>query len=68
VSDPETPQFGANCPISMPHPIEADVGAAADMGGFVFTSQGLMPDLTATDRDEILSEAYGPTGDIDGHA
>lgn len=66
MTSPVTPQFGANCPISMPHPVDADVGNSVEMGGFVFTSLGLFHDLTSTDRDEILSQAYGPTGEFDG--
>ena len=64
MTTPVTPQWGADCPISMPQVIDADPGSKAEMGGFSFTCLGLMHDMTATDREELLGSAYGPTGDV----
>jgi len=65
MTTPVTPQWGADCPISMPQVITTDPGGnTAEMGGFLFTTQGLVHDLTSTDREELIGNSYGPTGEI----
>jgi hypothetical protein len=65
-TDDSTPQYGANCPISLPQPVTADPGAKADMGGFAFITTGLVHDLTETDRASLISQGFGPSGGFDG--
>jgi len=62
----ETAQYGANCPISLPQPIDADPGAKAEMGGFAFITTGLVHDLTDADRAELLFGGFRPSGGFDG--
>lgn len=65
VTTPVDPQWGANCPISLPQTIDADPGVKAEMGGFAFIALGLVHDITRSDRDEIMQQAYGPPGGLD---
>jgi hypothetical protein len=61
-----TPQYGANCPISLPETIDSDPGQKAEMGGFAFITSGFVHDITDAERDALLSQAYGPTGGLNG--
>lgn len=65
MADEDAP-WGADTPVSFPVPAEADPGVSVPMAGFVFTSLGLRHDLTAVDREELLSRGYGPGGGPDG--
>ena len=58
--------YGADCPISMPEPIDADPGDKAAMGGFAFIHTGLVHDLTATERTELNEAKFAPYGGLDG--
>lgn len=55
----DTP-WGTDGEASMPQVLEEADAIRIPMGGFCFTPLGLRIDMTATEREELLSNAYGP--------
>jgi hypothetical protein len=53
-------QWGADVPISMPQPLRADQEAIVPMGGFVMTTDGLWPDMSAADHERLATPSYAP--------
>lgn len=60
--------WGADVPVSMPHPIDPDIGDTVDLGGFVMTHQGFRVNMTETDREALLAQQYKPKGMLRGRA
>lgn len=58
--------WGTDGVISMPTPVDTTDTAMADMEGFCFTPDGLRINISAAEREDILSHGYGPQGGVHG--
>lgn len=52
--------WGSDAIPSLPQAIPSDGAEKVSMGGFAFTPYGLRPDLSVSDREELLAERYQP--------
>lgn len=59
--------WGADTPISMPHPLDRDTTVLRDMGGFCFTTGGLAHNFTSSDLDVYLTPTFLPRYDPGVH-
>jgi hypothetical protein len=58
---PVSDEWGADCPTSMPTPSEIPLDATkVDLGGFVFTENGIGHDLTAVDLEVVYTPRFQP--------
>lgn len=55
-----TVRWGSDVPISMPEPPPTDVPRSVKFGGFAFGPNGLVPDLTQSDLDNLLQPFFAP--------
>lgn len=53
--------------ISVPQAMETTEAEAADFEGFCFTPDGIRVNLSASERETIISEGYAPQG-VSGRA
>lgn len=59
--------WGTDGKISLPKPLESTHVEMADMEGFCFTPDGLRANLTTAERDDLITQGYGPQGaSLDG--
>lgn len=54
--------WGCDVAVSMPQPLDtSDVeGAQVDFGGFGFTGNGLVHNLSAVDREALIASGFAP--------
>lgn len=53
-------QWGTDTSISMPQADKVPDAVHVDLGGFAFTPQGLVFNLTEADREGLISAPYSP--------
>lgn len=59
--------WGTDGKISLPKPLETTYVEMVDMEGFCFTPDGLRANFTVSERDDLITQGYGPQGvDLDG--
>lgn len=54
--------WGADAPISKPGPVDVERPVMIKMGGFAFTTGGMVHDVTAEEVEEIFFPPYHPEG------
>lgn len=55
-------QWASDTPVSVPKPPPSDVPVVVDFGGFGFSMNGMVHNLTQPDLDEMTTPAYAPEG------
>lgn len=63
----EQSMWGSDVVPSLPVTLEEADGERVSLGGFCFTPLGIRVDMTETERDELLAQAFKPAGGM-GHA
>lgn len=58
-------KWGSDVPVSAPHPPPADVPVHVDFGGFGFSTNGMVHNITQPDLEDMLTPFYSPEGQID---
>lgn len=54
--------WASDTPVSTPHPPPTDVPVQVDFGGFGFSMNGMVHNLTESDLEEMITPFYAPEG------
>lgn len=54
--------WASDTPVSAPHPPPSDVPVQVDFGGFGFSMNGMVHNLTQPDLEDMLTPLYAPEG------
>jgi hypothetical protein len=52
--------WGSDVRISQPQPADPDIPVVVDLGGFGFTPNGLVHNITSTEVEEVFSPTFAP--------
>lgn len=60
-------KWASDTPVSAPQPPPTDVPVLVDFGGFGFSMNGMVHNLTSEDLEDMLTPLYAPEGNLSPH-